>query len=126
MNTSTKSIVLVEEDKNLRQSISLILQRAGYFVTSTDNVFSAIDLVHYGRYQLVIADSNMPGTKRVLLPDLLGNHPCVSIMVLTDNPTSDDEDESKLLSAHYLVKPVAPERLLDYVGMVMSKFHLHL
>ncbi len=125
MNTSTKSIILVEEDTNLRQSISLILQRAGYFVTSTDNVYSALDLVHYGRYQLIIADSNMPGTLRVLLPNILGNHPYLSIMVLTDNPAPDNETKAKLLSAYYLVKPVAPERLLDYVGMVMDKFHLH-
>ena len=125
MNTSTKSIILVEEDMNLRQSISLILQRAGYSVTSTDNVYSAIDLVHYGKYQLVITDSNTPGTDRVLLPNLLGKHPDISIMVLTDNPDSDNGHKSQLLSAHYLEKPVAPESLLDYVGMVMDKFHLH-
>lgn len=125
MNTSMRSIILVEDDTNLRQSISLILQRAGYFVTPTDNVYSAIDFVGYGGYQLIIADSNMPGTQRVLLPNIHSNHPYVSVMVLTDNPASASENKDKYLSAHYLVKPVAPERLLDCVEMVLNKLHLH-
>ncbi len=35
---SPKLIILVEDDSNLRQSIALILQRAGYLVTTTESV----------------------------------------------------------------------------------------
>ena len=118
---SPKLIILVEDDVNLRQSIALILQRAGYLVTATDCVFKAMDIIHSGKYHLIISDINMPETKNVLLPKVLAVYPYMSIVVLTDQSISELEKEDKLLSAHYLVKPIAPERLLDCVGTILGK-----
>ncbi len=113
-----KLIILVEDDVNLRQSIALILQRAGYLVTATDCVSEAMDLLSSGRYQLVISDINIPETRKVLIPGILADHPELSIVILTDQKLSENEKKGKLLSAHYLIKPVAPERLLDSVGIL--------
>jgi DNA-binding NtrC family response regulator len=118
---STGLIILVEEDANLRQSITLILQRAGYLVTATNCVHKAMDIIHSGRYQLIISDLNQPDTKNVLLPKVLCIYPYLSIVILTDQSISELEKEDKLLSAQYLVKPVAPERLLDCVGAILGK-----
>jgi DNA-binding response OmpR family regulator len=118
---SPKLIVLVEDDLNLRQSIALILQRAGYFVTATDCPYKAIDIIQSGNFHLIIADINMPGTRDALLPKVLGLYPDLSIVVLTDQSSSEIEKEGKLLSAQYLIKPIAPERLLDCVGAIMGK-----
>ena len=115
-----KLIVLVEDDLNLRQSIALILQRAGFFVTATDCVHKALGFIQSESYHMLIADINMPGTEKVLLPGLLGTHPELSIVILTDQSASEIEKEDKLLSAHYLIKPIAPERLLDCVGTIMG------
>ncbi len=113
-------IILVENDSNLRQSISLLLQRAGYFVTATDCVYHAMDILQSGRYQLVITDTNTPETQNVLLPKLLINYPRVSVVVMTDQPLSEAEKEGEEEQAHYLIKPIAPERLLDCVGTIIS------
>jgi DNA-binding NtrC family response regulator len=118
---SPKLIILVEDDVNLRQSIALILQRAGYLVTATDCVFKAMDIIHSGKYHLIISDINMPETKNVLLPKVLAVYPYMSIVILTDQSISEIEKEGKLLSAQYLVKPIAPERLLDCVGTILGK-----
>jgi DNA-binding NtrC family response regulator len=119
---SPKLIILVEDDLNLRQSIALILLRAGFFVTSTDCVYKALDIIQSGNFHMLIADINIPDTREVLLPKVLGLYPNLSIVILTDQSSSEIEKEGKLLSAHYLVKPIAPERLLDCVGTIMGKY----
>ncbi len=118
---SPKLIVLVEDDLNLRQSIALILQRAGYFVTATDCIYKAMNIIEAGNYHLIITDINMPGTRNELLPKVLVNHPNLSIVILTDQSLMENEKEDKLLSAHYLMKPIAPERLLDCVVTIVGK-----
>jgi DNA-binding NtrC family response regulator len=118
---SPKLIILVEDDINLRQSIALILQRAGYLVTVTDCAYKAMDIIQSGKYQLIISDINMPETRNVLLPKVLGIYPYMSIVILTDQSISEIEKEDKLLSAQYLVKPIAPERLLDCVRTILGK-----
>jgi DNA-binding NtrC family response regulator len=120
---SPKFIVLVEDDLNLRQSIALILLRAGYFVTATDCVFKAMNIIQSGNYYLVISDINIPETRNVLLPQVLGMYPHLSIVILTDQSATEIDKDDKLLSAYYLIKPIAPERLLDCVGTIMGKNH---
>jgi len=56
---SPKIILLVEDDQNLRQSITLILQRAGYLVTETGCAYKAMDLIQSRKYNLVITDINI-------------------------------------------------------------------
>jgi DNA-binding NtrC family response regulator len=116
-----KWIILVEDDLNLRQSMALILQRAGYFVTSTDCVTSAMHIIQSGNYHLIIADINIAETRTLLLPRCLGLYPQLSIVILTDQSSAEIENEDKLMSAHYLIKPIAPERLLDCVVTIMGK-----
>jgi two-component system, NtrC family, response regulator HydG len=118
---SHKLIILVEDDLNLRQSIALILQRAGYFVTATDCAIKAMNIIQSGSYQLIIADVNMPDTRKKLLPKVLSMYPNLSIVILTDQSSSEIDKEDKLTSAHYLIKPIAPERLLDCVGTIVGK-----
>jgi DNA-binding NtrC family response regulator len=118
---SSKLIILVEDDLNLRQSIVLILQRAGYFVDATDCIYKAMNIIQAGNYHLAITDVNIPGTRDVFLPKILGEYPDLNIVLLTDQSSSEIDKEDKLLSTHYLIKPIAPERLLDCVGTILGK-----
>lgn len=118
---SDKLIILVEDDMNLRQSIALILQRAGYLVTATDCVHKAMEIIQSGKYQLIISDINLPETRNVLLSKVFGIYPYMSIVILTDQSISEKEKVNTRFSAHYLVKPIAPERLLDCVGAILGK-----
>ncbi len=117
---SLKLIILVENDSNLRHSIALILQRAGYLVTATDCVPKAMDLISSGHCHLVISDFNVPETREILLPKVSRIYPHLPIMILTDQSSVEVERESKLSGAHFLLKPVAPESLLDWVGSLLQ------
>jgi DNA-binding NtrC family response regulator len=116
-----KLIILVENDMNLRQSIVLMLQRAGFLVSATDCVYTALDLLRSRPYQLIISDINIPETSQVLIPKIFNTYPNLSLVILTDQIHQDLPKEDKLLSAHYLVKPLAPERLLDCVGKILGR-----
>jgi DNA-binding NtrC family response regulator len=120
MTMTPKLIILVEDDLNLRQSIALVLQSAGYLVTATDCIYKAMDFINSRKYDLIISDNNISETRKVLLPKILGIYPYLSIVILTDQSSSDVEKGERLLSAHYLVKPIAPERLLDCVGTILG------
>jgi DNA-binding NtrC family response regulator len=116
-----KLIILVEDDQNLRQSIVLILERAGYDLDATDCVYKAIEIIKSGNYQLVISDLNMPDTDEILLPNLHGIYPYLSNVILTDQSLSGPEKEESRFSDQYLIKPIAPERLLECVGMIINQ-----
>lgn len=115
-----KLIILVENDLNLRQSIALILQRAGYQVTATDCVYEALELIGSGDFQLLISDINIPDTRSVLLPKVSKVYPNLPTVILTDQSSAEVEDERRSFSAQYLIKPLAPERLLDSVGSILG------
>jgi len=116
---SPKLIILVEDDLNLRQSIVLILERAGYLVDATECPYKAMDIIKSGNYQLVISDFNMPDTKKVLLPKVHENYPNLFNVILTDQSLPEIDMEDKQLRDQYLIKPIAPERLLDCVGKIL-------
>ncbi len=112
-------IILVENDSNLRHSFTLILQRAGYLVTATDCVHKAMDLLSHSHYHLVISDFDIPETRDILLPTVPRVYPHLPIVILTDQSSTEVEREQILSGAHFLIKPVAPERLLDSVGSIL-------
>lgn len=118
---SPKFIILVENDINLRQSIALILQRTGYTVTATDSVDKALELIHSGNYHLLISDVNIPETQNTLLPMLHEVYPPLPVVILTDQSSVEADMASKLFKAHYLVKPIAPESLVDSVRSILNQ-----
>jgi two-component system nitrogen regulation response regulator NtrX len=114
-----KSIMLFEDDLNLRQSIALILQRVGYTVSATDCVDKALQMLRGEDYQLLISDTNLPETNSELLPKVLQVFPNLPIVILTDQTHAEAERQSRQFCAFFLVKPVAPEKLLDYVDWIL-------
>jgi len=54
------SILLVEDDENVRDAVSMILERAGYTVTLAENGLIAAGLIEQWAPDLVITDIFMP------------------------------------------------------------------
>lgn len=54
------SILLVEDDENVRDAVSMILERAGYAVTQAENGLVAAGLIENWAPDLVITDIFMP------------------------------------------------------------------
>lgn len=117
----TNLIILVEYDPNLRQSIAMILHRAGYRVTTTDCLSKADDILRTETYNLIIADINIPRFRSSELHKVLGHFPALPTLILTDQPSYEVEVEISQRDTNYLIKPIEPEALLDRVAIILKK-----
>lgn len=113
---SAKSILLVDDDFNLRYSLMLILERAGYLVAAAGRACEALDCLQAGVYDLAIIDLGMPDEGLSLLPEVFRRYPLLRILILTAHLSPATGLECELLRGHdYLVKPVNPECFLEHV-----------
>jgi DNA-binding NtrC family response regulator len=116
-----KYIILFTSDQNLRQSLALILERASYKIVSTDNVNKALELIKSVKPHLIISDFDLPGTRSILLPRIKHTHDSMATIIFTDHSISERNKDDPYSNIHYLEKPVAPERLLSFIGEVMGQ-----
>ena len=118
--TLNQTILIIDDEPNLSRSLGLILQRAGYIVKTSHTFDDAIGSIDSDHYRLVILDNNMPAANPVLLPKILKVYPYLPVLILSDTSLFDEEKENLPPSAHYLVKPISPERLLDCVNVLLN------
>ena len=64
-----KPILLVEDERELREVLALGLRRAGYPVEVAGSVAGADELLQQKRYELVIADWRLPDGNGIDLAD---------------------------------------------------------
>ena len=116
VDMSLKSILIIDTDRNLRYSMTLILRRAGYRVDMASSAAEALENLKTVKYDLTILDMLMPDDGSILLPKLIYLYPGLAILVLTTQLSSETSLEtSHLGKPSHLTKPVTPETLLERV-----------
>jgi DNA-binding NtrC family response regulator len=117
-----KSILLVDDDLNLRRSLDLILRRAGYRVEEAGQASEVLACLRSNLYDLVILDITTPDDRLALLSKILPTHPDLSVMILTPQCSAEMAAEIKQLGiCTHLVKPITPECLLDRVEAALRE-----
>ena len=116
-----QSVLIVDEDQNLRHSLVLILKRAGYQAVAVGQACEALEVLRTGNYNLIILDIATAENRLTLLPAILCIYPHLSVLVFTAHwsPETAQEIEKMGVQAH-LEKPVTPGQLLDCVETVLS------
>ena len=122
MGTS-HSILIIDDEPNLRRSLGLILQRAGYVITTASNAAEAIHLLQAGAYDLAFLDIKLPDQNGIqLLPQIRELYPEMPILILTAHATLDTAIGAVRLGARdYLLKPIEPENILGRVEEIMKE-----
>ena len=122
MGTS-HSILIIDDEPNLRRSLGLILQRAGYVITTASNAAEAIHLLQAGAYDLTFLDIKLPDQNGIqLLPQLHELYPDMPILILTAHATLDTAIGAVRLGARdYLLKPIDPENILSRVVDILKE-----
>jgi DNA-binding response OmpR family regulator len=118
---STKTILVIDDEANLRRSLALLLQRAGYLVTTAANAQEAEQLLQAGAYDLAFLDIKLPDRNGMaLLPEMRRTYPDMPVLILTANATLDSAIEAVRQGARdYLLKPIDPENILARVREVL-------
>ncbi|HPC83041.1 MAG TPA: sigma-54 dependent transcriptional regulator [Thermoanaerobaculaceae bacterium] len=112
MNAPT-SILVVDDDADMRFACACVLGKAGYAVTEADSGAAAIDMLGQRVFDLVITDVCMPGPGGMeILAWLRSEAPGMPVIVITGYATVDLAVEAmKNGAADFLSKPFTPEAL---------------
>jgi two-component system sensor histidine kinase RpfC len=114
-------IAVAEDNPTNRKVLSLVLDRAGHRVRLAGNGEELLDLLEAGRFDLVIADIQMPemgGLEALRLQRVIeAGQPRTPWLVVSANATREAREEALAAGADaYLSKPVDTAQLLQAVS----------
>lgn len=123
--SEARRILLVEDEKNIRDAVAAYLERAGYWVTPAADGQEAVDAFSLHQFDLVILD--------LMLPRLPGEKVCRIIRDTSDAPiimlTAKGEVEDRIVGLElgaddYLIKPFSPRELVARVRALLRRAHI--
>jgi len=115
--TQNKKILLVDDDRDLLELLSIRLTAAGYETTLADSTEAAINYLDISRPHLVISDMQMGGLDGMALFEYIHrNIPTLPVIILTAYGTIPDAVAATQRGIFgYLTKPYDPKILLGQV-----------
>ncbi len=123
-------VLVVDDEADLRKDIRLILTQADYDVVEAEAGEQAIEAIRSGDNPLlvdtIICDLVMPKVSGMeAIAFFRSQFPGVPILVLTGHPNIENLNELYQQGVvDYLVKPIAPEKLLAAVEKAVAKHKL--
>src|SRR5690606_12728264 len=116
---ATRSILLVDDDKDLLQLIAMRLQAAGYAVTAVESGEAALAVA---RPQMVVTDLRMHGMDGMALFDAIHrDSPSLPVVILTAHGTIPEAVAATRRGVFsFLTKPFEPKVLLDTVAEALK------
>jgi DNA-binding response OmpR family regulator len=123
MNAYDPSILIVDDEPNLRRSLALILERSGYHVHSAGCADEARALLNTEDVDLVFLDLKMPDISGLdLLPEIHEHDRDLPVLILTGHATLDSAIEAVRKGAKdYLLKPLDPDMILARISQIISE-----
>jgi len=117
------SILIVEDDANIRETLSTILQQEGYSTDTAKNGQEAIEKSKTKYFNLTLLDIKLPdmeGTK--LLTLMHEDLPKMVKIMVTGYPSLENAVEALNLGADaYVMKPIKPDKLLALIKEKLEK-----
>lgn len=117
MKKKEPSILIVEDDTNMRESLSTLLQQKGYKTDTAKNGREAIQKSKAKFYNLALIDIKLPdmeGTK--LLTTIHNTLPKMVKIMITGYPSLENAVEALNLGADaYIIKPIKHQKLLALI-----------
>jgi len=116
-----RTVLLVDDDKDLLQLIAMRLQAAGYGVTAVESGESALAALAVARPQVVVTDLRMQGMDGLALFDAIHREaPSLPVVILTAHGTIPEAVTATRRGVFsFLTKPFEPKVLLDTVAEAM-------
>ncbi len=125
MDRSLKNkILVVDDDVNIREILSVLLKSEGYKVMEAGNGVQAVKTINHNKdIDLVIMDVMMPGMSGFEACNLIRDTSQVPILFLTAKSQESDKEEGYLQGGDdYLVKPFSETELLIKVKSLIRRY----
>jgi two-component system chemotaxis response regulator CheY len=113
-------ILIVEDQKTMRELIKMTLEAEGHQVTMAGDGVEAMEVVRGATFDLVISDVNMPnmgGISFVSKLKRLDDYKFTPVLMLTTETSQYKKDKARSSGASgWLTKPFTPPRLITAVN----------
>ncbi len=114
--------MVIDDDKNILQLVSIHLTREGYRVLQANNAAEALSLLEEEVPDLVVADVMMPGMDGIELTKILSDDFGIPVLLLTAKGDLEDKTKGFLAgSEDYVVKPFEPKELLFRISVILRR-----
>ena len=121
----TRRILLVEDEKTIREAVVAYLEREGYWVTPAEDGEVALTEFEKHRFDLVVLDLMLPKVSGEVVCERIRERSDVPIIMLTAKGQEEDRISGLELGADdYLVKPFSPRELVARVRALLRRAHV--
>ena len=120
----TKTILIADDEPNIRQLVAFTLRRRGYTIIEAEEGKTALDLIRRERPDLAVLDVMMPGLSGIAIVQQLTRDPNVAdipVILLSAKGQGVEIEEGLASGAQlYLVKPFSPRELAERVAEMLD------
>jgi signal transduction histidine kinase len=120
------TILLIEDELQLRENLQILLQSAGYQVTTATHGEEGCQQIRAHPFDLVITDLVMPGIDGFQVMDYLrGHRPETVVIAMTGYASTDSAIQALRKGAYdYLTKPLDVDLMHSVVARALEKVRL--
>jgi two-component system response regulator PilR (NtrC family) len=121
-----ESILIVDDEEIIRESLSFVLKKEGYRVQEAANGRIALNLIREGSFDIVLTDLEMPEMKGIeLLESITQISPETLVVIITAYGSIDTAIAALRMGAvDYILKPVEFDELLVKVNRIIASRQL--
>jgi DNA-binding response OmpR family regulator len=120
--TATRRILVVEDEKAIREAVTAYLEKEGYWVTTAADGVAAIDEFDKHQFDAVVLDLMLPKASGEVVCATIREGSDVPIIMLTAKGELEDRVAGLELGADdYLVKPFSPRELVARVRALLRR-----
>ena len=124
LGNETRRILLVEDEKTIRDAVAAYLEKDNYWVTSVGDGQDALDEFAKHHFDLVILDLMLPRVPGEKVCRAIRDNSDVPIIMLTAKGAVEDRIIGLELGADdYLIKPFSPRELVARVRALLRRVH---
>jgi DNA-binding response OmpR family regulator len=118
-----KSILIVDDEKNIRLTMGQSLEPLGIPVETAINGEEALKILEHDRFGIVFLDLKMPGIDGMdVLRWIKDNRPKTRVIIITAHGTIDTAVEAmKLGAVDFIQKPFTPNEIREIVTLVKKR-----
>jgi len=120
------TILVVEDDRNQREIVKMILSKEGFYVEAADCGRKAVDILKNGTFDVIVTDLKLPdidGTEVLREARALGR-PCHVIIMTAFGSIPSAVEATKLGAFYYIEKPLEKDQLLLVVNNAVNQVRL--
>jgi DNA-binding response OmpR family regulator len=121
------SILVVDDDPQIRNFLTTFLKREGYDIEAAESARSAIDMLKADEYDVVITDKNMTDNSgdteagMLVLKYVKEHIPSAEVIMITGFATIETAIEAMKMGAFdYIMKPVPMDELCDKIERILE------